>query len=61
MADDWFDLPPYVHQAAGMVAAQLNCDVEEAMTRLRVRAASLGRPVEQLALDVLDRVERFDA
>ena len=50
----------HVHQAAGMIAVQANCDVEEAFGRLAIRAAAMGQTVEDTALDVLDRLIRFD-
>jgi hypothetical protein len=50
----------HVHQATGMIAAQADCDVEEAMNRLVIRAAATGVSIEDLALDVLDRRVRFD-
>ena len=50
----------HVHQAAGMIAMQANCDVEEAFGRLAIRAAAMGQTVEDTALDVLDRLIRFD-
>jgi hypothetical protein len=49
-----------VHQAQGMVAAQLGCSLEEALGRLRVRADATGQPLEELALDVLDGIVRFE-
>jgi hypothetical protein len=50
----------HVHQAAGMIAVQANCDVEEALGRLTIRAKAMGQTVEDTALDVLDRLIRFD-
>ena len=49
-----------VHQAAGMVAAQLDVPVAEALLRLRARAFSSGRPVSDVAADVVARRLRFD-
>jgi hypothetical protein len=49
-----------VHQATGMVAAQLNCDIAEALGRLRIRAEAMDQTLEDTALDVLDGVLRFD-
>ncbi|MCU1466959.1 MAG: hypothetical protein JWM72_2887 [Actinomycetia bacterium] len=43
-----------------MVAAQLGCSMEEALGRLRVRADATGQPLDELALDVLDGIVRFD-
>ena len=52
-------LGDHVHQAAGMVAAQLDCDVSEALGRLKIRADATGQTLEDMALDVLDGVVRF--
>jgi hypothetical protein len=49
-----------VHQATGMVAVQLDCDVIEAFDRLKLRASATGESLEHLALDVIDGVTRFD-
>jgi hypothetical protein len=43
-----------------MVAAQLGCSMEEALGRLQVRAHATGQDLEELALDVLDGIVRFD-
>jgi hypothetical protein len=62
MADahsDW-QINDHVHQATGMIAEQLKCDVSEALARLKIRAASTGLTLDMMALDVLDRVVRFD-
>ena len=48
-----------VHQAAGMVAAQLEIPVAEALVRLRARAFSSGRLVSDVAADVVARRLRF--
>jgi hypothetical protein len=58
MSDD--ALSKNVHQAVGMVAAQVGCDVDEALARLKIRADAMGQTLEHTALDVLDRVIRFD-
>lgn len=49
-----------VHQATGMIAAQADCDVNEAFARLTIRATANGQSAHELALDVLDRVTRFN-
>jgi hypothetical protein len=51
---------PQVHQATGMVAAQLGMDVESAFARLRGRAFADQRPLGELAADVVARRVRFD-
>ena len=52
-------LGPPVYAATGMVAVQLGCDLAEALGRLKIRAAATGSTVEELALDVIDRVVIF--
>ncbi len=49
-----------VHQATGMVAAQLDVSDGEALTRLRGRAFADGRTVSELASDVVARRVRFN-
>jgi hypothetical protein len=44
-----------VHQATGMVMAQLNVSIDEAFLVLRARAFSDGRPLAELASDVVAR------
>lgn len=48
-----------VHQATGMVQVQLGVSTQEALVRLRARAYASGRPLPELAQDVIDRRERF--
>jgi hypothetical protein len=50
-----------VHQAAGMVSAQLGVSVREALTRLRAHAFGNERPLTEVAKDVVRRKLRFDA
>jgi len=50
-----------VHQASGMVAAQLEVTVGQALIRLRAHAFGNGRPLTDVARDVVDRQLRFDA
>jgi hypothetical protein len=50
-----------VHQASGMVAAQLDASVREALVRLRAYAFGDDRPLTEVARDVVDRKLRFDA
>jgi GAF domain-containing protein len=49
-----------VHQAAGMVAAQLDVSVVQALIRLRAYAFSNDRAIGAVARDVVDRRLRFD-
>ena len=48
-----------VNQAAGMVAAQLDISVGQALVRLRAYAFGSGRPLTEVAKDVVERTLRF--
>jgi hypothetical protein len=48
-----------VHQAAGMISVQLSVSVAEALVRLRARAFRDGRPLADVAADVVARRIRF--
>ncbi len=50
-----------VHQATGMVAAQLEVSVGQALVRLRAYAFGNDRPLTDVARDVVARKLRFDA
>lgn len=50
-----------VHQASGMVAAQLDVSVGQALIRLRAYAFGNDRPLMEVAEDVVNRKVRFDA
>jgi hypothetical protein len=59
---DWERVPPEepdetypltVHQAAGMVMVQLDTTIEEALVTLRAAAYRDGRPVSELATDIV--------
>lgn len=50
-----------VHQAAGMVAAQLDLTVGQALVRLRAYAFGNSRALADVASDVVERRLRFDA
>lgn len=54
------DLRLVVHQAAGMVSAQLEVSVVEAMVRLRAHAFAAGRSIADVADDVVARRFRFE-
>ncbi|PSL57030.1 hypothetical protein B0I31_1027 [Saccharothrix carnea] len=57
------DLPlhnPQVHQATGMVAAQLGLGMADAFAHLRARAFAEQVPLSGLAADVVARRRRFD-
>ncbi len=49
-----------VHQATGMIVVQLGVGPEEAVAVLRARAYAAGRPVHEVAADVVARRFRFD-
>jgi hypothetical protein len=53
------DLRFVVHQAAGMVSAQLDVSVGEALIRLRAHAFASQRLLAEVAKDVVDRRLRF--
>ncbi|WP_246486848.1 GAF domain-containing protein [Kribbella qitaiheensis] len=48
-----------VHQATGMIAAQLDAGLAEALVMLRARSYALERPVTDVAVDVVARRLRF--
>jgi GAF domain-containing protein len=50
-----------VHQASGMVAAQLDVDVGQALIRLRAYAFGHDRQLAEVAKDIVARRLRFDA
>jgi GAF domain-containing protein len=54
------DFQYVVHQASGMVAAQLDVSVGQALIRLRAYAFGNDRPLAQVAQDVVARKLRFD-
>jgi hypothetical protein len=49
-----------VHQATGMIAAQLDQTTSNALARLRAAAFASGRPMHDIARDVVERRVRFD-
>jgi GAF domain-containing protein len=55
------DFQYVVHQASGMVAAQLDVSVGHALIRLRAYAFGNGRSLADVAYDVVARRLRFDA
>jgi hypothetical protein len=55
------DLRLVVHQATGMIAAQREVGVREALIRLRAYAFSNDRPLSEVAEAVVARQLRFDA
>jgi hypothetical protein len=49
-----------IHQATGMIAAQLDDTVGNALARLRAAAFASGRSMYDIARDVIERQVRFD-
>lgn len=49
-----------VHQASGMVSAQAGISVTDALIRIRARAYAEGRPIDEVARDVIARRLRID-
>ncbi len=49
-----------IHQATGMIAAQVEDTVSSALARLRAAAYASGRSIYDLAQDVVERRVRFD-
>ncbi|SDD12489.1 GAF and ANTAR domain-containing protein [Actinokineospora iranica] len=61
IADDVLSLHhPQVHQATGMVAAQLDVSMADAFAHLRARSFVEQTPLSGLAADVVTRRRRFD-
>ena len=58
-ADATFAYQHQVHQATGMVQVQLGVATDEAFLMLRARAFALGRPLFDVATDVVERRLRF--
>jgi hypothetical protein len=54
------DLRAQVHQAAGMLSRQLDLPIADALVRLRAHAYAQGRPINEVALDVVERRLRLD-
>ncbi|HEX2850964.1 MAG TPA: ANTAR domain-containing protein [Acidimicrobiales bacterium] len=58
--DDGGEFHFVVHQAAGMIAAQLGVDVAQALVRLRGHAFGNGRDLTEVAHDVVERRLRLE-
>ena len=56
---DATDLRAVVHQATGMISAQVGCDMDDALVRLRAHAFASGRPIDRLAERVVEGEVRF--
>ncbi len=57
---DATDSRAVVHQATGMIAAQLDVGVAEALVRLRANSFATDRPIDQVATEVVAGVQRFE-
>jgi hypothetical protein len=55
--DDLLDVR--VHQAVGMIIAQVSCGTRGALARLRMRSYATKQSLHDTALDVFDRRARF--
>ena len=49
-----------VHQATGMISAQVGCDLSEALGRLRNRPDAISHSLHDTAVYVPDGAIRFD-
>lgn len=58
--DDLGAADAVVHQATGMLLVQLGVDAQTALLRLRAHAYAEGRPLEEVARDVVDRRLRLE-
>ena len=50
---------PEVHKAAGMIAAQANCSIENAISKIWDRADADNASIDDIAAAVLNRSIRF--
>jgi ANTAR domain len=48
-----------IHQASGMLSEQIGCSVADALVQLRGQAYALGKPIAELARDVIHRRVRL--
>ena len=60
-ADTGVSYQAQVHQATGMIMVQLSVTIEQAFLLLRARAFSTGRPLHDVAVDVVERRLRFSS
>src|SRR5487761_776827 len=58
--EDGADFHFALHNATGMVSVQLRVSITEALVRLRAAAFGRGRPLDELAQDVIARRLRFE-
>lgn len=55
----WLCVEAVVHQATGIISVQLGVDVEESLVRLRAHAFAQGKPLLEIAREVVARRLRF--
>jgi len=54
------DYRSVVHQATGMISVQLDCEIGEALVRLRGRSFATDQPIDLVATDVVNGELRFE-
>jgi len=57
---DIADTRAVVHQATGMISAQLDVGVGEALVRLRAHAFAVSRPIDEVAREIVDGGRHFE-
>lgn len=57
--EEAFSSHPEIHQATGMVSVQVDTDLRSALLLIRARAFVEGRPMLDVATDVINRTVRF--
>jgi hypothetical protein len=57
---DVSDQGAVIHQATGMIAVQIDSDVDEALVRLRAHSFAVDRPIREVSEDVVTGLLRFD-
>ena len=60
LLDATMDHRAIVHQASGMLSAQLDIDVTDALVRIRAHAYTSNRPVNDVAHDIVDHRLRLE-
>jgi hypothetical protein len=53
------DYQAVVHQAAGVVSVQCDCDIDDALAMLRARSFANGQPVTAIAARIVDGTLRL--
>jgi hypothetical protein len=60
VTDDEPQQSAIVYQACGMVSEQAHCTIDDALAKMKERAAAVGQTVEQVATAVVLRKTRFE-